>query len=49
MAAVLETKRDPAEKFNTQVDEQIAQATSRIRDGQVITIDGGKGIVALGE
>ncbi len=31
MAAVLEPKKDPAAKFGSQVDEQIAQATSRIR------------------
>ncbi len=31
MAAVLEQKQDPAAKFGSQVDEQIAQATSRIR------------------
>ncbi|VTT98708.1 Uncharacterized protein OS=Singulisphaera acidiphila (strain ATCC BAA-1392 / DSM 18658 / VKM B-2454 / MOB10) GN=Sinac_6530 PE=4 SV=1 [Gemmataceae bacterium] len=31
MAAVLDQKSDPASKFSSQVDEQIAQATSRIR------------------
>src|SRR5262245_5739488 len=31
MAAVLEQKNDPAGKFSSQVDEQIAQTTSRIR------------------
>ncbi|HUR56021.1 MAG TPA: DUF4175 family protein, partial [Gemmataceae bacterium] len=31
MAAVLDTKTDPAAKFDTKVDEQIAEATSRIR------------------
>ena len=31
MAAVLDTKTDPAAKFDTQVDEQLAEATSRIR------------------
>src|SRR5262245_45605690 len=31
MAAVVEENKDPAAKFGSQVDEQIAQATSRIR------------------
>ncbi|WP_439620920.1 hypothetical protein [Gemmata sp.] len=31
MAAALDYKSDPASKFSSQVDEQIAQATSRIR------------------
>ena len=31
MAAVLDAMKDPAAKFGSQVDEQIAQATSRIR------------------
>src|SRR4051794_11136677 len=31
MAAVADEKKDPAAKFGSQVDEQIAQATSRIR------------------
>ena len=31
MAAVLDTKTDPTAQFGSQVDEQIAQATSRIR------------------
>lgn len=31
MSAVLDQKKDPAAKFDAQVDEQLAQATSRIR------------------
>src|SRR5262245_21491776 len=43
MAAVLEAKKDPGEKFGTQVDEQIAEAKSRIR-GHDLTLGG----IALG-
>lgn len=46
MAAVIDRKNDPAAKFESQVDEQIAQATSRIRAHDLAL--GGLSLVALG-